>query len=444
MSRYFLRVLCGSIFHVRGSIAQLPLISSSQNTLTSAVSLRRAFAPWRLGVSPRLYEIPIRVILSAAKNLTGLFAVLGVTSWITSVRAVSDCFRRAPLYSPALLCVLLLLTSGCLSSTGDQVVVYTALDAEFSRPILDDFERQSGVTVRAKYDTEANKTIGLVEAIIAEGARPRCDVFWNNEILNSLRLQKRGLLEVYHSPIADSYPAPYRSPDGYWSGFAARARVLLVNTKRLADTPRDQWPDSIHDLVDPRWKDRSGVARPLFGTTATHAACLFAHWGDDQAKDFFLRLKANAQILSGNKQVALATSSGQIVFGLTDTDDAIIELEKGMPVQIVYPDSRPDQLGTLFIPNTLALVKNGPNPEAGRRLIDYLLSPEVETRLAQGPSAQIPLNSRIEIASRTKGARDRRVETPATIHAMPVDFAKAAAAWPTAARFLRDEFAKAD
>ena len=90
--------------------------------------------------------------------------------------------------------------------------------------------------------------------------------------------------------------------------------------------------------------------------------------------------------------MALSVAAGQLAFGLTDTDDAIEEVENGRPVAIVYPDQGEGQIGTLVIPNTLAIIKGSPNPEAARRLVDYLLSPAVEAKLAQGPSAQIPLH----------------------------------------------------
>ena len=164
-------------------------------------------------------------------------------------------------------------------------MVYTALDREFSEPLFQEFTRQTGIAVRAKYDTEANKTVGLTNLLLNEAARPRCDLFWNNEILNTLRLQRRGLLRPYRSARADDYPAAFRAADGRWYGFAARARVLLVNTQRLADQPP---PQSIRDLVDPRWKDQVGMAKPLFGTTSTHAACLFAAWGPRRLRISFV------------------------------------------------------------------------------------------------------------------------------------------------------------
>jgi iron(III) transport system substrate-binding protein len=326
-----------------------------------------------------------------------------------------------------------LTVSGCGSSEPPHVVVYAALDQEYSKPIFEEFTGKTGIVVRAAFDAESTKTVGLTNRILAEKARPLCDLFWNNEILNTLRLERQGLLRPYQPPSAADYPAAARSPTGLWHGFAARARVFVVNTNRVAEERR---PKSVRDLTDPQWYEECGIAKPLFGTTATHAACLFAAWGDDEAKDYFQDVKRNARIMSGNKQVAQAVASGSLAFGLTDTDDALIEIERGLPVAIVYPDQADDQVGTLFIPNTLALIKNSPNPDAAQQLLDYLLSSDVERRLADGPSAQIPLRKGV--------AASPRVKTPNEVRAMAVDWSAAAAKWDTAAEFLKNEYAAAE
>jgi iron(III) transport system substrate-binding protein len=340
---------------------------------------------------------------------------------------------RVPLKVVRFTCLIVAISAtalGCWSSPQPEVVVYAALDREFSEPVLDLFTKYSGVRVLAKYDDESTKTVGLTNILIQEAGRPRCDVFWSNEILNTLRLEQKGLLEVYRSPSAAAYPEMYRAADGTWHGFAARARVLLVNTNLV---PEDDRPKSIYDLADVKWKGKTGIARPIAGTTASHVACLFASLGQQKAEEFFRSLKANdIQILGGNKQVAQAVAAGQIAFGLTDTDDAIIEVERASSVVIVYPDRQPDALGTLFIPNTLAIIKGCPHAFQARNLVNYLLSPPVEEQLARSPSAQIPLNSAVQ----TKP----RVETPATIKAMPVDFGAAAKAWDAAAKFVEQEF----
>jgi iron(III) transport system substrate-binding protein len=333
-----------------------------------------------------------------------------------------------------LLVILPLAAIGCRASSTKEVIVYTALDEGFSKPIFADFAAETGVTVVPKFDTEATKTVGLTEAILAERQRPRCDVFWNNEILNTLRLQRAGLLEVYRSPSARPFPAWAKSTEGYWHGFAARARILIVNTNLV---PQSDRPSSIRDLAAEKWRGKTGIAKPLFGTTATHAACLFAALGEEEGRRLFRAMKQNdVRIEAGNKQVAVSVAAGRLAFGLTDTDDALGQIAEQQPVAIVYPDQGEDDLGTLFIPNTLAIIKGGPNPQAAKKLVDYLLSADVEKRLAAGPSGQIPLNPEVDV--------ETKVKTPREVKAMNVDWQKAANQWAHAARFIRDEFATAE
>src|SRR5262249_24451773 len=146
------------------------------------------------------------------------------------------------------------------------------------------------------------KSVGLFRELQLEAKRPRCDVHWNNEILATVVLQKQGLLEPYDSPAAADFPDWANGPEKMWYAFAERARVLLVNTKLVSEA---EWPRRLSDLTDPKWKDCIGMAKPLFGTTLTHAACLFEVMGPDAAKDLFTKLKANGvKIVAGNKQVA--------------------------------------------------------------------------------------------------------------------------------------------
>jgi iron(III) transport system substrate-binding protein len=320
---------------------------------------------------------------------------------------------------------------GLPAAAKPRVVVYSALDREFAEPVLKSYAERAGVEVLPKFDVESTKTVGLTNLIRTEADRPRCDLFWNNEILNTLRLKKQGLLEPFRAAHSGELPPTFRDKEGTWYGFAARARILIVNTKLVSEADR---PKGVRDLLEARWKGKIAIAKPLFGTTATHAACLFAVWGRDEATSFFRKLKANGvQVVAGNKQVATSVGSGQAAIGLTDTDDAMGEVEAGSPVAIVYPDREADGLGTLFIPNTVAIIKGAPDPGPARELADFLLSPDVEAVLAAGPSAQIPL-----LSSTTAAAR---VETPTTVHAMEVDFEQAVKLWDEVAAFLESEFA---
>ena len=319
-------------------------------------------------------------------------------------------------------------SSPVLASGVGEVVVYCALDREFSEPILKRFETETGVAVRASYDVESTKSVALAERLLRERRRPRCDLYWNNEILNTLRLEKAGVLAADESKAGEEYPAQWRSPAQRWYGFAARARVLIVNEKKLAGRTA---PSRIEELTDPAWKDQVGIAKPLFGTTATHAACLFAVWGAEKAKAWLSALKANgARILGGNKRVAEEVGAGLLTCGLTDTDDAASEIAAGRSVRQVFLDQEPSGLGTLVIPNTVALVEGSPNHDAARQLREFLLSAEIETALAKSVSRQIPLHPKVQVA-----------DAPRPKRAMVVDFAKAAAAWDDAMSFVKAEFA---
>jgi iron(III) transport system substrate-binding protein len=308
------------------------------------------------------------------------------------------------------LLVMSLLFAGCFSSQ-PRVVLYCAQDREFAVESLGDFEKSSGRRVDTKFDTEADKSVSLVNELIQDREKPRCDVFWNNEIVSTIRLQKMGLLAPYASPAAKPFPAFARAKDDSWHAFAARARVLVVNTDLVPEAER---PRSLLELTDPKWKGKVVMARPVHGTTATQAACVFTVLGADKAKDYYRGLTANGiQLAPGNKQVAEWVSAGRtpsgqpVAVGVTDTDDALGEMEKNSKLAMVFPDR--DGLGTLFIPNSVMIIKNGPDPEGARKLVDYLLSPEVEKRLAEGSGHQIPLNPEV------KAKLPAGLETPATV-----------------------------
>lgn len=324
-----------------------------------------------------------------------------------------------------LLIVLAIMAVGCGKNT-PRVVLYCAQDLEYAREILADFERETGIKVDVRADTEANKSVGLYLAIVSERQHPRCDVFWNNEPLNMVRLEKQGLLQPTPTPAAEPFPSWAKGPNNAWYAFAARARVLIVH-KRL---PEEETPPGILDLTDPKWKGRVAMARPQYGTTATQAACLFQVLGKEQAEQFYTQLRPNVTLLPGNKDVAIAVAEGRFDVGLTDTDDAIIEVRNGRPVRIVYPDQQ--TIGTLFLPNTVAIVRGCPNPGPARKLLDYLLRPAVEKRLAEGRSAQIPLNPNVQA--------DLPIEPPSRVKAMHVDFAQAAELWEEVQSFLRKEY----
>jgi iron(III) transport system substrate-binding protein len=302
-----------------------------------------------------------------------------------------------------------------LACTGRQpeVVVYTSVDQVFSQPVFQAFERESGIRVRAVFDTEETKSTGVLNRLIAEAGNPQADVFWSGDPVRPFVLIQKGLVRPYASPRVEGLPAQLRGADGSWTGVAARARVLLVNAQRVAP---EQMPRSIRDLADPRWKGQAAIANPVFGTTTMHVAALFAAWGDEDARAFLEALKANSvRVASSNGEVKRLVVGGEVAFGLTDTDDANEALKEGADVAVVYPDA--DGEGTLVMPTSVVLMARGPSSENGMKLVDYLLSAEVERRMAEA-AAHMPLRPGVPTP--------RSVRRVSDIRAMAVDYARVA------------------
>lgn len=324
-------------------------------------------------------------------------------------------------------CALVAQASGCDScgTSGPEVVVYTSVDQVFSEPVFRAFEESSGISVRAVYDTEETKSTGVLNRLIAEGDNPQADVFWSGDPVRPFSLVRRGLVEPYASPAAEGLPEAARAADGTWTGFAARARVLLVDRRRVssADMPR-----SVRDLADPRWRGATAIANPLFGTTTMHVGAWFAAWGEADTREFLEALRANdVRIASSNGEVRRLVVAGEVAFGLTDTDDANEAIREGADVEVVYPDQ--DGIGALIMPTSVVLIHGARHPEPARRLIDYLLSAEVEAMMAER-AAHMPLRAGVSVPAGLRSGAD--------VVAMHVDYGEVAAQMESQQEWLRE------
>ncbi|HEX5138076.1 MAG TPA: extracellular solute-binding protein [Planctomycetota bacterium] len=289
---------------------------------------------------------------------------------------------------------LLALAPLAAGQEGGEVSVYVSHDEDNARPVLELFEKETGIHVNARYDAEATKTIGLVRMLIEEKGDPQADVYWNNELVTTAKLKQDGVLQPFDVPNATSIPAAYKDPDGMWVGFGARARILIVNTNLV---PAAEMPTSMWDLTKPKWKGKVCMALPETGTTAAHCAVLFT-LDRAMADEYFNKLIANDCVwLKGNGHTAREVAAGRFAFGWTDTDDYWGKKLEGQPVTVVYPDSGKDQVGVLYIPNSLVLIKGAKHRDAALALIDWLLRPETEAMLAKSPSAQIPVRPDVPV-----------------------------------------------
>jgi iron(III) transport system substrate-binding protein len=239
------------------------------------------------------------------------------------------------------------------------VIVYAAQDQVYAEPILKDFEKQTGIKVRAVYDSEATKTVAIANRLLAERDHPQCDVYWGNEELRTHQLASRNI---------------FRETNG-WAAFGYRSRRMAVSTAAGASGA----PDSLVELTNPAYRGKVALAYPLFGTTAAHFLALRQHWGESNWLAWCRALAANKPFLvDGNSVAVKFVARGEAVIGLTDSDDIAAEIREGARVKAL-----PISGETLLIPNTVAVVRHAPNPKAAQRLFDYLQTSAVTGRLVQ-------------------------------------------------------------
>jgi iron(III) transport system substrate-binding protein len=238
------------------------------------------------------------------------------------------------------------------------VIIYTSQDQEYAEPILREFEKQTGITVKTVFDSEAVKTVGIANRLLAERLHPRCDVFWGNE---EMRTRLLAMQKVF------------RETNG-WSTFGYRSRRIVINTNHVSFA---SLPHSLLDLTNRTWHGKLAFANPQFGTTATHFHALRQYWGPDLWESWCLGLVTNRPLLvDGNSVVVKLVGRGEAWLGLTDSDDIAAGQAEGMPITalLISPE-------TLLIPNTVAIVRGSAHAEAAQKLSDYLQQRQIVSRL---------------------------------------------------------------
>jgi iron(III) transport system substrate-binding protein len=284
------------------------------------------------------------------------------------VLSSEDGVKRFPLSALRFALALLLALVGLLlgltacGRTGSTVILYTSQDQDFAEPVLRQFTRETGIKVQTVFDSEAVKTVGLANRLLAESNHPRCDIWWSNEELRTRQLAARGV---------------FRETNG-WAAFGFRSRRVVVNTNKLA---LSEAPASLLELTNARWRGKFALAYPMFGTTSAQFIALRSEWGENGWLAWCRALAANKPLLvDGNSMVVKLVARGEALIGLTDSDDVIAGQREGLPIA-----AAPLNAESLLIPNTLAVVRGAPHPHEAQALFTFLQSPIVaEMLVARG------------------------------------------------------------
>jgi iron(III) transport system substrate-binding protein len=245
--------------------------------------------------------------------------------------------------------LILLFGTQTVVAAAQVVVAYCAQDQVYAEPIFHQFEKNTGIKVRAVYDSEAVKTVGIANRLLAERHHPVCDIFWGNE---EMRTRELAAQDVF-------------LPTNGWAAFGYRSRRLVINTNHLSLLNA---PHSLFGLTNATWRGKLVMAYPQFGTTATHFHALRQHWGTAAWQSWCRALAANRPLLvDGNSESVKAVARGDASVGLTDSDDIADGQREGLQV-VALPMTKE----TLLIPNTVAKIRSAPHPEAAERLFNFL------------------------------------------------------------------------
>ena len=278
--------------------------------------------------------------------------------------------------------VAILAPLACDRAKPPPLVLYTSVDEPYARPIIDAFTKETGIAVTLVTDTEATKSVGLAERLRAEKNQPRCDVWWGNEPFHTVQLADEGLFAAYDSPSAQDVRPLLKDAQHRWAGNGLRARVLVRSTAVDAAHP-PQWNVlTLDGLLAPSLKGHLLMGRPALGTIGGHVAAIYAARGTAGGDAFFKGLRDNAiTLVGGNGPVPQQVAAGNFYIGITDNDDAAATLADGGEVRAILPDQAEGQPGTLAIPATVALCARAEHNPAAKKLVDRLLSSDVEQAL---------------------------------------------------------------
>lgn len=270
------------------------------------------------------------------------------------------------------------------SQPSSTVILYCAQDQTYAEPLLKQFEQETGIKVKAVFDSEAVKTVGLANRLLAERSHPQCDVFWGNEELRTRQL------------AASREGGIFRETNG-WTAFGHRSRRVVVNTNLVNPSPAFQAPSphpmgrgrgegqsglleapaSLLDLTNSIYHGNVAMAYPQFGTSGAHMNALRQLWGESNWLAWCRALVANeTKLVDGNSVVVKLVGRGEAAIGLTDSDDILAGQREGLPV-----DMLPLGPELLLIPNTVGVIRSAPHPAAAETLFNWLQKPEVVQRL---------------------------------------------------------------
>jgi iron(III) transport system substrate-binding protein len=270
----------------------------------------------------------------------------------------------------ALTLLLTLALTGC-SRSRDALTIYSGRTQNLVGPLLERFNQETGIPIDVKYGDSAELALLLAE----EGDRSPADVFLSQSPGATGFLAGKGLLGQLDGRLLDKVDPRFRNRYGRWVGLSARQRVLVYNTRLVAE--RDL-PDSVLDLTGPRFAGRVAVA-PSNGSFQDFVTAMRQLKGDDAAARWLRDMARNRpRTYANNNAIVEAVSRGEIPMGLVNHyyNHRFQKENPATPSRNHYFHG--GDVGALVIPSTASVLARSDKSDEAARFVEFLLSPEAQ------------------------------------------------------------------
>lgn len=253
-----------------------------------------------------------------------------------------------------------------LPGEGLDLIVYACVLEDYMNAALERFSEETGVNAQG-VRLGVGETLGRLRA---EKENPQADVWFGGSSETFIAAAEDGLLEAYVSPQAADIPEMYKDADGYWTGFYVGYLGFASNERLLAEKGLEV-PNSWDALLAPELKGQVSIANPAAsGTSYNLLATLVMSLGEDEAIEYMKKLDENVkQYEKSGTAPARLVGQGEAIVGVTYMHDSLKYKEEGLEDIVV---SAPES-GTGYEIGSMAIVHNGPNPEAAKMFIDWAL-----------------------------------------------------------------------
>ena len=285
----------------------------------------------------------------------------------------------------------LALVAGGPAGAAEEVVVYSSVDEENAKKLLDAFTRATGVQVRFTF-LSSGPAVARLEA---ERGNPRADVWFGAPSENHVAAKEKGLTQPYVSPNAKDLAPKFRDKDGYWTSFYMNPLGLGINTKTLKDRGIPL-PASWEDLLRPELRSQIQMPSPqTSGTGYNMVAALVQMWGEEKAFAYLKRLHPNVQTYTQSGTApSKAAAIGQAAIGIQFTPAFLQLADEGYPLQLVFPKE-----GVGFEAPAISIVKGAPHPDPARRLVDWFLTVEAQNAITDAKTYFFPVHPGAKLAA---------------------------------------------